>query len=329
MTTMRDVARIAEVSAKTVSRVFNGDPHVLPDTRERVEKVLRDLNYVPNSLATSFRSGRAPVIGIAVPDITDPFFASIAKSIETVAMAQDMSTLVASLGTDPTREGPIVEALLKRGLSGLVIAPITSEQSYLKSWVDHTPLVFVDRAPTKLAADSFTDDDYTGAQLATSHLIDHGHRRIAFIGDRLDLPTTAGRLAGYKDALLKGGIAIDEDLIQLEASTRAGAALALDRLESFPNQVTALFSSNASCTMSLMPSRPTDRYALVGFGDFPMADSLTPPVTVIDQDPAAIGALAADRIFQRLNNPARRYKRRTVLSVTLLERSSCEVAAPI
>lgn len=327
MTTMREVARIAQVSAKTVSRVFNEDPHVLPETRARVEQVLRELNYVPNSLATSFRSGRAPVIGIAVPDIVDPFFAAIAKSIETVAMDNDMSTLVASLGTDPAREAQLVEALLKRGLSGLVIAPITSEQSYLKPWIGHTPLVFVDRAPTKLAADSFTDDDYAGAHLATSHLIGHGHRRIAFIGDRLSLPTTSGRVAGYRDALAEHDLTFDEALVQLDASTRSGAVAAMDRLAALEDPATALFSSNASCTMALVPARPSERYALVGFGDFPMADCLTPPITVIDQDPSVIGALAAERIFRRLDNPTRRYRRRTVLPVALLERASCRVGS--
>ncbi|MET0830580.1 MAG: LacI family DNA-binding transcriptional regulator, partial [Microbacterium sp.] len=98
---MRDVAAAAGVSSKTVSRVLNSDPHVHPSTRARVEAMMRELDYVPNSLATTFRSGRSSVIGVAVPDIVDPFFASIVRAVEHVALARDMSTLVTSLGEDP------------------------------------------------------------------------------------------------------------------------------------------------------------------------------------------------------------------------------------
>jgi len=98
MTTMREVAAAAGVSAKTVSRVFNDDPHVTPETRARVEVALRQLNYVPNAVATTFRTGRSPVVGIAVPDIVDPFFAAIAKSVGRLATQHGMSTVVTSLG---------------------------------------------------------------------------------------------------------------------------------------------------------------------------------------------------------------------------------------
>ena len=104
MATMRQIAAAAGVSAKTVSRVFNDDPHVLPATRERVESIMRELDYVPNSLATAFRSGRPSVIGVAVPDIVDPFFAEIARAVERAARDHDMSTLVTSLGDDRDRE---------------------------------------------------------------------------------------------------------------------------------------------------------------------------------------------------------------------------------
>src|SRR4051812_3037199 len=155
MTTMRDVARRAGVSAKTVSRVFNHDPHVAPATKELVEAALRDLNYVPSTLSTAFRSGRAPVIGVAVPDIADPFFGSLAKAVEALAAEHDMSVVITNLGDDPAREAAIVQSLLRQSLSGLVIAPIASDQSYLEAWTGRTQLVFVDRRATGIVADSF------------------------------------------------------------------------------------------------------------------------------------------------------------------------------
>ncbi|WP_344992075.1 LacI family DNA-binding transcriptional regulator [Tsukamurella soli] len=326
MTTMRDVAAIADVSVKTVSRVFNGDPHVTPETRARVEAVLRELNYVPNTLATAFRSGRAPVIGIAVPDIVDPFFAAIAQAIEAQAAASGMSVLVTSVGADPDREATVVEALLKHSLSGLVIAPITTDQSYLKPWTANTPIVFVDRAPTRLVADSFTEDDTGGAFDATSHIIGHGHSRIAFLGDTNEIPTTQGRIAGYEAALACHGIPVRDELVAMGVRDRRSAADAIAGLASLPTPPTAVFCSNARCTMAAIPALKPLGWAVVGFGDFPMADLLTPSITVVDQDPSALGSLAAGRILDRIDHPNRRYRRRTVLPVTLVTRDSC--AAP-
>src|SRR4051812_34705304 len=101
MVNMRDVAILADVSAKTVSRVVNDDPHVASETRQRVEAAVRELNYVPSTLATTFRSGRSPVIGVAVPDIADPFFGAIAKAVEALCAEHDMSVVITSLGDDP------------------------------------------------------------------------------------------------------------------------------------------------------------------------------------------------------------------------------------
>ena len=322
MTTMREVAAIAAVSAKTVSRVFNGDRHVRPETRARVESALKRLGYVPNGLATTFRAGRAPVIGIAVPDILDPFFASIVRAVDRLAAEDGMSIVVTSLGTDAERERVIVQSALRQSLSGLIIAPIGTDHRYLAAWTRRTPVVFVDRVPGGLSADSFTEDDHAGAYLATTHLLGHGHRRIAFVGDTLDLPTTRNRLAGYRSAMAEAGLA-EEDLVVLEVWDRESAAVAVSELLDRPEPPTALFSSNARCTMAAAPALRQVPLAVVSFGDFPMADVISPSLTVIDQDPERLGTLAAQRIMDRLSAPHRRFRRRTVLPVRLVERESC------
>jgi LacI family transcriptional regulator len=326
---MRDVAAIAKVSAKTVSRVSNGDPHVSLATRTRVEAALRELNYVPSSLATNFRAGRAPVIGIAIPDLVDPFFAALAKSVGDLAMANRMSVVITSLGQDPAyeRDKEIVEALLRQSISGLIIAPSATDHAYLKTWSGRLPIVFVDRPPVRVAADSFTEDDHGGAYEATQHLIRHGHGRVAFIGDTLDLPTTKKRLAGYRSAVEDNGAVIDPDYIELGVWYRDDAMKAVGKIESLTHPPTAIFCSNARCSMVVVPALRGKEYAFVSFGDFPMSDMLVPALTAIDQDPAALGTLAAQRVLDRLNHPQRRYRRRTVLPVPLLERESCFPAA--
>lgn len=323
MSGMREVAAKAQVSAKTVSRVYNSDPHVAPETRARVEAALRELSYVPNSLATTFRAGRSPVIGIAVPDLLDPFFGSIAKAVGQLAAIHRMSILVTDLGEDPSREAEIVESLLRQSLTGLIIAPISHDQSYLSVWTSRTPVVFVDRSPSRVAADSFVEDDQAGAYLATQHLIDHGHSRIGFLGDTLDIPTTANRHTGYRAALTDHGLSYDPRYTVLGAGDRAGAATALRLLAPADPRPTALFSSNARCTMALVPALRASDLAVTAFGDFPMADMVQPALTVIDQDPVRVGQLAGQRIIDRTNQPGRRYRRRNVLPVTLVERASC------
>ena len=324
MTTMKDVAVLAGTSAKTVSRVFNDDPHVSPEMKQRVEAALRQLNYVPNSVATTFRTGRSPVIGVVVPDLMDPFFASIAQAAETLADAHGMSVVITSLG-DPAREPQAVQSLLRHALSGLVIAPTTAEQGYLQPWVDRTHVVFVDRQPVGVVADSFTEDDVAGAHLATEHLLAHGHTRIGFLGDDLDIPTTRDRLKGYETALREAGVEVADGLVVLGAIDRVSGAEAFARLDQAGP--TALFCSNARTAMSLAPWLRDSGLAVASFGDFPLADMLTPSLTVIDQDPFQLGTLAAQRIVDRIAKPGRRYRRRTVLPLELVERESCRVAS--
>jgi LacI family transcriptional regulator len=323
---MRDVAARAGVSAKTVSRVFNDDPHVLPHTRERVQQAMRDLNYVPNVLATTFRAGRSSVIGVAVPDIVDPFFAAIARAVDAVARGAGMSTLVASLGEDPADERATLESLLGRKLSGLIVAPVSDDQGYLERWQDSTPIVCVDRGPTDLRTDTFTADDEGGAFAATAHLLGHGHRRIAYLGDALHRSTEQARIAGWRRALQQAGVTVDEDLVGAGVATAADAQRAVGRVRGLADPATAIFSANARTTMALARALRESPLPLVGFGDFPLADLLRPAITVIDQNPERMGRLAAERVLSRLAAP-RAEAAPAVVDVTLVERDSCRIPA--
>src|SRR5918912_4196653 len=208
---MRDVAALAGVSAKTVSRVLRNDRYVSDDVRLRVERAVAELQYVPNVLARTFRSGSDSAIGVAVPDISDPFFAALTHAVETVARARGTAVIVTSLGSDEAGERAGLEALLGRRLAGLIATPISRDQSYLEPWLSRTAIVFVDRPPRGIKADSVIEDDVGGAREATEHLLGHGHRRIAFIGDTLEIATTARRLKGYQQALADGGVPLGRD----------------------------------------------------------------------------------------------------------------------
>jgi LacI family transcriptional regulator len=328
MTTMRDVARVAGVSAKTVSRVFNDDPHVTEETRERVRWAMQKLNYVPNMLARSFRTGADAAVGLAVPDIGDPFFAEMTSSIEVDLVGRGMAVVVTSLGRGVDSERSALEALLRRQISGLIVACVSADQAYLAPWQERTPMVFVDRAPRGLSGVYVIEDDLGGARQAVAHLASHGHRRVAFFGVSTPVTTTHRRLKGYRSAVAENGLDDSPDLVCIPAeSADEAAAEMVKRLEA-PDAPTAVFSSTILCTMSLVLALQragrTD-VALVGFGDIPMAAALAPAVTVIDQDPAWLGRVAVERLVQRIEDPGAPLRRRTVLPVHLIPRGSGEL----
>ena len=210
MATMRDVAHRAGVSAKTVSRVVNNDRYVSADVRERVERAIDELQYVPNMLAVTFRTGRDAAIGVAVPGVSDPFFASIIGAVEREASRRGVAVIVTSVGWEPSHEQQSIEAVLKRQVAGMIICPVGRDMSYLRPWQKRTPLVFADREPGRLTADAVLQDDVGGGYEATRHLISHGHRSIAFMGD--DAVTGLLRLKGWQDALDEAGLPQRSDL---------------------------------------------------------------------------------------------------------------------
>jgi LacI family transcriptional regulator len=328
MTTMRDVARVAGVSAKTVSRVFNEDPHVTEETRERVRWAMQKLDYVPNLLARSFRAGADPAVGLAVPDIDDPFFAEITSSIEIDLVGRGMAVVVSSLGQAAERERSALEALLRRQISGLIVACASANQAYLAPWQKRTPMVFVDRPPKGLSGVYVIEDDLAGAREAVTHLASHGHQRAAFLGISTPITTVLRRLKGYKSAVAELGLDGRPDLICMPSESADECAAELVKLLEAPNAPTAVFSATTLCTMALVQALQwagrTD-IAVVGFGDFPMAGALTPPVTVLDQDPARLGRIAVERLVQCIENPQAKVRRRTVLPVHLIPRGSGEL----
>ena len=326
MSTMRQVAELAGVSAKTVSRVMNNDRYVSADVRERVERAIAELKYVPNVLARTFRSGRDAAIGVAIPDISDPFFAILTRVVEQFARLGGFAVFITSLVQNAAEERGRVEALLGRQLTGLISTPVSADQSYLRPWQDRTAIVFIDRAPSKITADSVVEDDHGGAYKATLHLIEHGHHRVGFIGDTVATATTSRRLAGYRAALADAGIAEDPGIIALGPTAEPEAGKVVIDLLGLDDPPTALFSSNAWCTIGIIPALQSigrSAVPLISFGDFPLAAAIQPAPSVLDQDPVSVGRTAAARLIERLDHPARRQKRTIVLPVPLITRGSC------
>ncbi|WP_353651347.1 LacI family DNA-binding transcriptional regulator [Nakamurella sp. A5-74] len=322
---MRDVAALAGVSGKTVSRVINDEAYVSDDVRARVLEAVAALGYIPNMVSQAFRSGRDRAIGIVVPDLSDPFFAAVVQAAAGAAADAGLAVLVSTAGDDPAREQQVVESLIRRRLSGLLLASVADDHRYLRASIDEMPVVFVDRPACSLTADSVMEDDRGGAVAATGLLIDHGHRRIAAVGADRTVPTIERRWAGYQVALENAGVPVDADLLHLTSRPADTLPGFLDAVLDGVDPITAVFVLDSATAMHVVAQlhqrRRTD-LAVVSFGDFPMAALLQPSVTAVDQAPDTLGRTATERLLVRLDRPRARLRRAVVLPVTLIERQS-------
>jgi LacI family transcriptional regulator len=299
--TMRDVAALAGVGIKTVSRVFNDVPTVAPDLVERVREAADKLGYRPNLTAASLRraDGRTHTIGLLLEDVSNPYSSAVHRAVEDFAREHGVFVLAASLDDDPKREQELVRRLVDRRVDGVIVMPVGRDHRYVVTEQQAgTAFVFVDRLATPLVADSVVTDNLTGAREAVTHLLATGRRRIGYLGDELAIPTAEQRFLGYCQALAAAGIAIDHGLRRSEQACRTTGDLIRDQAPE------ALFTSQNLVTIgaieALHSAGRQHQIALVGFDDVPMAAALNPGITVVAQDPAALGQAAARRLFDRM-----------------------------
>ncbi|MFD0263442.1 LacI family DNA-binding transcriptional regulator [Kitasatospora indigofera] len=328
--TMNDVAAAAGVGLKTVSRVVNGESGVSPAMAARVNAAIAELGFRRNDSARLLRTGRTASIALLLEDIADPFSSALSRAVEDVAAAEGCLLFTGSSGEHPARERELALAFCARRVDGLVIVPAGDDHSYLlPETASGTPVVFLDRPATGIAADAILSDNAGGAREGVSHLIRHGHRRIGFIGDLPQIHTSAERLRGYREAMAAAGLPVDERWIACGTTDRARVAEAVTRLVGGPEPVTALFTANNRVTVAALHRLPRTggRPALLGFDDLELADLLTPALTVVAQDPAALGAAAARTLFERLAGD-RTPPRRLVIPTRLIARGSAESPPP-
>jgi LacI family transcriptional regulator len=327
--TVYDVAAEAGVSIKSVSRVVNGAPNVSPKMRERVERAAERLHYVPNSLARSLKAGTGDTIGVVIDTIADPFFAALTSVVEERALELGLGTVFGSTGFDPRREHRQVERMVMQRVRALILAPTEGPHDYL-SRLGAFPVVMIDRAATVGGFDTVRVDDRGLARTAVAHLTDHGHKRIAFVGSDERFVTTRDRLTGYHEALESIGVRPDPALVRPGPTRDVDAAKVVLELLGAPIPPTAVFAANPRAGVGVAHALHTSGradIAFISFGDFPLATTLTPAVTIVDQNPTAIGLAAMDRVLAKLDG--RDGSDRDILvDAVLVPRGSGEIEAP-
>jgi len=329
--TMREVAALAKVSIKTVSRVVNGESGVSPSLARRVMAATERLNYRHNMPASSLRrsDGRSATIGVVLEDVANPFSSALHRSIADVASERGVLVLAASSDEDANRERELVSAFASRRVDGLIIVPAGHDHSYLLSERRAgTAIVFVDRPPAFLDADTVLTDNEAGMRRGVRHLISHGHKRIGYLGDMQTIATAALRYRGYLEELAAHGLQLDEKIVRLGRRGIESAEVATMEIFSGRRPPTALITGQNLITIGAFRAlRRLDllhRVAFVGFDDILLADLLEPGITVIAQDPAALGRAAAELLFRRLDGD-HSPSAQVVVPTRLITRGSGEV----
>jgi LacI family transcriptional regulator len=329
-TTMRDVAEHAQVSLKTVSRVINGESGVASATAARVTQAIADLGFRRNDLARSLRQGTtSATLGLVIEDVANPFYSAVAQAVESAARKRGYLLITGSCEEDPQRERELIQTLMGRRVDALLLVPAGRERDH--HWIERevlqtTPVVFLDRPPRGIEADTVLVDNARGAGVAVEHLLASGHRRIAHVGDVPDLYTASERLAGYRAALAAAGVEPDPRLIVQEAPDATPALV--QALLDLPADArpTAIFTGNNRHTVGALRALRGREHevALVGFDDFELAELLAMPTTVVRHDSFRLGAEAAALAFARLDGSTAP-PQRLVLDTELVVRGSGEV----
>lgn len=332
MATIHDVAARAKVSVATVSHVINESRNVSPDTRARVLAAIAELRYRRDGIARSLRRNKTGTIGVVVADIASPFFAELVRGVEHAIQAIDpaLNYILTNTDEDAFREQRFIEVLLEKRIDGLIITPAGGNEAYLSDLVARPfPLVFVDRAVPGVDADTVSVDNIGASLEITRHLLQLGHRRIAFMKAHLNATSIEGRLMGYREALREAGIPFDPRLVIDSGSEIAASVAAGHKILSMDPLPDAVYCTNNFMTIGMMRAIhatglqcPRD-IAVAAFDDFPWTESFRPQLTAMAQPAFNMGEDAVRLLLDRMSK--RRVGRavRLTLSTEFFVRESC------
>ena len=300
--TMADVAAEAHVSVKTVSRVVNHEPGVRPDTAERVRAVIERLGFRRHDGARLMRQGRTFTIALVVEDLANPFYSQVGAAVEREARIRQHQLITASAEGSPSRERAVIEALVNRRVDGIVVVPAdesASSDAVLEA--SHTPIVYMDRPVRGTPRDTILSDNHGGIRSAVEHLVAHGHRNIAFYGDDPAFWTARQSRDAFVTTQQSLGLPTTPR-VSMGPHSPASVHESLSQWTTGPEPITAVITGNNRITLAALLALRELRLplSLVGYDDFELAALIDPPVTVVHQDPAAMGQKAAQQLFARL-----------------------------
>lgn len=305
--TMRDVARLAGVSTSTVSAVVNGVTPVSPERKKKIVEAMEALDYHPDVIARSLKTGKTNAIGVIVPDITNAFYPEMVRGVEAAAQLSGYSVLLCDSSEDPQTEERHLAALFSRRVDGVLLACCANSTAYDAMIRRRFPMVFVDRLPSAVIEGTVSTDNVDAGYIAAKHLIDLGHKRIAMVAGHLGLSPHRDRLGGFRRAMQESHLPIIEQYlmcgdVQIEDSLAAG-----HRLLSLPVLPTALMVSNNKLMLGILQAldergiRVPGQLSLLGFDDQIWNKYFSPRLTAVAQNTHQMGKRSFDLLLQIIN----------------------------
>ncbi|MBX3579440.1 MAG: LacI family DNA-binding transcriptional regulator [Rhizobiaceae bacterium] len=331
MATIRDVAKRANVAVSTVSAVINQSAPVSQAVVARVEAAVREMGYTPNVAARNLRRGDSRLIGLVVPDISNPYFSTIARIVEARSLAAGYMAFVYNSDEDPRREEEILRMMQMQRIAGLILTPAASSAEHGRRLARHlkVPTILLDRHVEDVDYEAVLLDNRQAARLAADYLLRLGHRRIAIIAGREGVSSAEERLEGCRDAFAKHGVPLDPKLMLRGDYDQTRAMTATQRLMSGAERVTAVLAFNNVMTIGILRglhslglSCPGD-VSIIGIDDFDWAEAVQPRLTVVAQPVAAMAERAIGRLLARLGGEEPSPGEWHVFEPVLVARDSC------
>ena len=334
MATIKEVAERAGVSVMTVSRVVNSSKYVSPKTREKVERAMKELEYVPNALAHGLITKKTHTLGLIVSDITNPFFTTIARGVEDTAIKNGFNIILCNTDEDTQKEKMYIELLLRKRVDGIILssADCNKKNSIEQVISRNVPIVLIDRYIKGIGVDCVYSDSKNGAYKLTRYLISLGHKRIGIIVGPPRISTAVDRVEGYKRALQEEGITIDDSLIKWgEKYNREDGYKSAIELLNMNNPPTAIFGGNRLITVGMLKAirelnlKIPDDISVVSFDEVEDISNTNPFLTVVSQNSYAIGVLATEWLLKRIMGESKFLEdpQDIVLQPKLIIRDSC------
>jgi LacI family transcriptional regulator len=306
--TLRDVARLANVSIATASAVVNNKGKVSDKLRQRVLRAMEGLDYHPDQVARSLKVRRTHTLGMVIPDVTNPFFTDVMRGVEDEARRAGYSVIFCNANEDRQVEQNHLATLFSRRVDGVLISPTDPLAAMDRLTRRRFPMVFFDRVPMGYSGPAVATDNVGASREAGRHLIKLGHKRIAIISGRLNLSNAQHRLEGFRQALQESDLPLPEEYVQtgdfrLESGYECGK-----RLMQLPNPPTAIFCCNNKMTLGLMRALGElripcpQRVSVLGFDDFDWAANFSPRLTTVAQPTYEMGRRATELLLQMIQS---------------------------
>ncbi len=328
--TLKDIAKLAGVHTSTVSRVLRKKEtqQVSPQTREKILSIAKELNYSPNQLAQAFRLRRSYTIALIIPDISNAFFAGIAKTIEIESYKAGYNLVVCNTDEEQEKELRYMQNLIKRNIDGIIIAPSNQKHHKITKLLKKVPYVLIDRCFDDLVSNAVISNNAELAYNAVEYLASYNHNRIGFICSRKEIYTIKNRLKGYYSALKDFDLDNDKRLVSGNGFTEDDGYYAAKELLSLSQPPTAVISSGNTITIGVMRaikekglSIPSD-ISVIAFSDTPCAPFWSPPLTTISHPFVKMGKEAIKILLSNIETDSKINERKVVIKAIFNKRKS-------